>query len=527
MIYSGGEEAYPGNTHMYGLLLIPEGMKALRAATQYADREWQIMTESSSFVSEDIRRQRMILFSVAFASFMVNVDTYIVNISLPTIARAFGASTGDVSWIVLSYQLTITSLLMIFGKLGDRLGLKRVFIWGFGLFTLSSLFCGISPNLEILVLSRFIQGIGASVLYALTPAMVPRFLPEKVRGPAFGSLATATALGITVGTPLGGIITGFLSWHWIFLVNIPVGIAAIIVCQRVMPDDRPSAENGSEKKNGFDLAGALLSFVSSLTLIYGLSEGKDNGWLSPVIIGSFLLFAGTFYTFIRHEKSTKTPLLDLSLFRSRAFTFGNIASGLAYAFLAGNNFLMPFFLMNVKGLKSETAGFVFLTYSLVYMAVGPISGRLSLRISPRMLCTFGMALGGLSALLFSATLEADGMTWVFVYFVLLAVSIATFCTSNNNVVMGMAPEGKQGIVSGVFRMIMRFGMALGVCLFEMVFSLAAASTVHTGKAAMGKLTSGMLISGFHVTYIAGAVVCFLAMAASIIARDGGAGRAEP
>ncbi len=481
------------------------------------------MTDNGSCVPDDIRRQRLILFSVAFASFMVNVDTYIVNISLPTIAHAFGASTSDVSWIVLSYQLTITSLLMIFGKLGDRLGLKRVFIWGFGLFTVSSLFCGISPTLNILVLSRFIQGIGASVLYALTPAMVPKFLPEKVRGPAFGTLATATALGITVGTPLGGIITGFFSWHWIFLVNIPVGIAAILVCQRVMPNDTKHTKDPEKSDhNGFDILGASLSFASSLALIYGLSTGREKGWLSPLIAGSFLLFLGTFYTFIRWEKKTAAPLLDLSLFRNKAFTYGNIASGLAYAFLAGNNFLMPFFLMYVKGLKSEAAGFVFLTYSLVYMAIGPISGRLSLRINPRLLCTFGMALGGLSAILFAVTVNARGMVWVFVYFVLLAISIATFCTSNNNVVMGMAPEGKQGIVSGVFRMIMRFGMALGVCIFETIFSLAATANVHSAKAAMGKMSPEMMISGFHITYIAGAVVCFLAMTASIIAKDRGA-----
>lgn len=478
------------------------------------------MTDNESFVSEDNRRQRLILFSVAFASFMVNVDTYIVNISLPTIAHAFGASTGDVSWIVLSYQLTITSLLMIFGKLGDRLGLKRVFIWGFGLFTLSSLFCGISPTLDILVLSRFVQGIGASVLYALTPAMVPKFLPGKMRGPAFGTLATATALGITVGTPLGGIITGFLSWHWIFLVNIPVGIAAIYVCQRVMPNDtKITSDKDRKEHNSFDLPGAFLSFASSLALIYGLSTGQEKGWLSPAIAGSFLLFLGTLYTFIRHEKKTAAPLLDLSLFRNRAFTYGNIASGLAYAFLAGNNFLMPFYLMYVKGLKSEAAGFVFLTYSLVYMAIGPISGKLSLKINPRLLCTFGMALGGFSALLFAAKADSHGMFWVFVYFVLLAVSIATFCTSNNNVVMGMAPEGKQGIVSGVFRMIMRFGMALGVCIFETIFSYAATAAVHTGKAAMGKMSPEMMISGFHATYVVGAAVCFLAMAASIIARE--------
>jgi len=146
----------------------------------------------NSVIVEDPKRQRLVFFSIAFASFMVNVDTYIVNISLPTLARYFHAPASDVSWVVLSYQLAVTSLLLIFGKLGDRIGLKKVFLAGFTMFTASSVLCGCAPTLFILVLARFIQGIGASMLYALTPAMIPRFLPEKIRGPAFGALATAT-----------------------------------------------------------------------------------------------------------------------------------------------------------------------------------------------------------------------------------------------------------------------------------------------------------------------------------------------
>ena len=147
---------------------------------------------------EDKGRYRRILFSIAFASFMVNVDTYIVNISLPTIATAFHTSTANVSWVSMAYQLTVTGFLLIFGRLGDRMSVKKIFMFGYGLFACCTLMCGLSTSLWALILFRALEGIGASVLYALTPAMVPKFLPENMRGPAFGTLATAAALGVIV-----------------------------------------------------------------------------------------------------------------------------------------------------------------------------------------------------------------------------------------------------------------------------------------------------------------------------------------
>ncbi|MDD2502018.1 MAG: MFS transporter, partial [Geobacter sp.] len=232
---------------------------------------------------EDKGRYRRILFSIAFASFMVNVDTYIVNISLPTIAAGFHTSTANVSLVSMAYQLTVTGFLLIFGRLGDRMSIKKIFMFGYGLFTLSSLFCGLSNSLMALVISRALQGVGASVLYALTPAMVPKFLPENMRGPAFGSLATAAALGVMVGNPLGGIITGYLSWQWIFYINIPVGIVAMLVCWKVIPEE--DAVRGTERRQ-IDLPAALLSFLFLLGLMYSLNRVNEYGWRSPLIWGS-------------------------------------------------------------------------------------------------------------------------------------------------------------------------------------------------------------------------------------------------
>ncbi|NJD37006.1 MAG: DHA2 family efflux MFS transporter permease subunit [Geobacter sp.] len=457
-----------------------------------------------------------ILFSIAFATFMVNADSYIVNISLPVISSYFKVGTEAVSWVVMSYQLTVTALLLVFGTLGDRIGIKRLFMLGYGLFTLSSLFCAISPTLGWLVASRALQGIGASILYALTPAMVPRYLPPEKRGPAFGALATAAALGITVGTPLGGVITGLLSWHWAFLINIPIGIAAMLVAKRVLPADPAAAEK--TPLPAFDYAGSVFSALALVSLIYSFSKLNSLG-LAPTVLASAVLFVVSLVAFVLWERRVAHPLLDYSLFRSRAFNFGNLANFLCLCYLAGHNFITPFYLMTVKGLPTERAGAVFLLYSLIYMAMGPLAGQLSRRINPRLLCTTALLAGVLVSFGFSRLLGDSTMVPVYIYFVGLALVMATFIPSNNNVVMGMAPPGKQGAVSGSFRMVGRVGMTVGVCLFQTVFALAALQVGTLHADALQAVERTRLLSAFSTVYTVGAVLFAVAAVGSFMARE--------
>jgi EmrB/QacA subfamily drug resistance transporter len=462
----------------------------------------------------DRRRQRLIIFSVAFASFMVNLDTYIVNISLPAIARHFGASTSHVAWVMLSYHLIVTSLLVVVGKLGDRLGLKRVYQIGFGVFTLSSLLCGLAPSLGVLIAGRFVQGAGASMLYALTPAMIPRFLPERRRGPSYGTLATAAALGITLGTPLGGIITGLSSWHWIFLINLPVGVAAMLVCHRVIPDDHPDRSATAPAR--FDVTGALLVLVGSLGLMLVLSMGEHAGWRSPTILCGLAAAVTALGLFVWWELRTPQPLLDVRLFSSRAFTLGSVAGLLGCAFLAGHNFLMPFYLQLCKGLSPQTAGSVFLSYSVLYMLLGPFAGKLTLKVSPRIMCTVAMGLCTLTAATFAGTLALPSLAWVIVYFVGLAAAFSAFFTASNSAIIGTAPAGKQGVVSGTFGTICRFGLALGVCTFEVALTVATGAA-GSGKDVFAGVTRDTLTHGFRWAYLVGAGLCLLAMLVSALA----------
>lgn len=458
----------------------------------------------------------LILFSIAFATFMVNADSYIVNISLPAISGYFKASAEAVSWVVMSYQLTVTALLLLFGTLGDRIGIKRLFMLGYGLFTLSSLFCAISPGLGWLVASRAIQGVGASVLYALTPAMVPRYLPPEQRGAAFGALATAAALGISVGTPLGGIITGLLSWHWAFLINIPIGIVAMIVCHKVLPSDTLIEREAVSAP--FDYPGAVLSAMVLASLIYSLSKVGVLGVGSPHIIIMVTVFLASLAMFVIRERHAVNPLLDYALFRSPSFNFGNAANFLCLAYLAGHNFITPFYLVIIKKLPTERAGTVFLLYSLIYMGMGPLAGRLSKRINPRMLCTVALFLGVLVSFGFSRFLGSGGMLPVYGYFVGLALVMATFIPSNSNLVMGMAEKGKLGAVSGSFRMVGRVGMTMGVCLFQTLFAYFAMHSGNLHVEALKGLDPAELLPSVSMVYSVGAAMFAVAAVCSFLAR---------
>lgn len=460
------------------------------------------------------RRHRLILLSIAFATFMVNLDSYIVNISLPAITEWFGTDTASASWVIVAYQLTVTGLLLAFGVLGDRIGIRRFFLVGYGVFTLSSLLCGASPSLGWLVAGRALQGVGGAVLYALTPAMVPKFLPPAMRGAAFGLLATAAALGISVGTPLGGVLTGVLSWHWAFFINLPIGIGAMALCARVIPDDAP--QTGAPRP--FDTPGAVLSMVALLALVQGLTHLDVGGLAAPSTLTAFAVAVAAALAFVWRQRHTDHPLVDLALFRDRTFGLGNAANLLCLTCLAGHNFIVPFYLTLIKGMPPERAGFVFLLYSLVYMAVGPLVGMLGgRRVSSRTLCSLGLALGVVVFVLFSLGLRIDAMWPVYAYFVGMALVMATFIPSNSAVVMGSAPPGKQGTVAGSFRMVGRIGMTLGVTLFQALLALHLAGAGSLSVERLRQLGAAHLLPAFSWVYLAGAGLFALGLICSLAA----------
>jgi len=462
------------------------------------------------------KKVRWVVFSVAFAVFMVRLDGYVVNISLPSLARYFQVGANEVSWVVLSYLLVMTGSTLICGKLVDRVGLKKIFVGGYGLFTLGSFLCGISPTVLFLDAARCLQGAGGAMMITGGMAGIPRYLPRHIVGWAFGVCSLANSLGIMVGAPLGGIITGFLSWRWIFLINIPVGITAFIISRRNLPAD-PGAATVPAKPT-FDIAGSILSFTGLTALVFALSMGNGMGWTNMIIIAALSVAFFSLTAFFLQEKSTRDPILKLSLFRDRNFSLATLTTLLALMLLAGGNFLVPFYLEIVKGLRPEHVGAVVMIYSLVYMPIGPYAGKLSDRCDPRRLCTIAMLLAATACVVFAVSIPLPGLTPVVVYLILLAVAYALFFPANNNLVMTLAPSENQGAASAIYTNVMNVGMVLGVCLFEGMFShsLPAGLSLRDLPAGADSENLTAVSAAFQSAFLVGAFFSIAAFVASFI-----------
>ncbi|MBV6506872.1 MAG: Riboflavin transporter RibZ [Syntrophorhabdaceae bacterium] len=466
------------------------------------------------------QRDYMIVLSIAFASFLARLNLYTVNVSLPTISRAFNIGTSEASQIVTAYLVVITGTLILFGKLGDKLGFKDLFIIGYIVFILGSLLCGLSQGIYSLIASRFLQGLGSSILLATSFAMIAQTIPREKLGWAFGINATATAIGVAAGAPLGGIIAGYFSWRLVFLINIPLGVIAIFFALRYLPSSNTPQSNAMTKSGGFDILGAILSFSALSVLLYVINEGSKRGWTSPTVLMFAVASVLLFICFVLWEKQCANPLLDTGMLKSGGFVFALLATTMAYMLIAGNSFLLPFFLELVKGINSAQTGMVLLTYSLIYVFVSPYAGKLSDRTNPVRMCAIAMLSGAVNTFVFAYTMRLSGIVPVIVFLGWLGFSYVFFLSPINSLVMGLAPKGKEGAASGLLNTAINLSMVFGVAVFELIFSQSLSGSAQGGINLNDLRGSQVLLyRGFSYSYVAGGLMCLAAMAFSIMVKQ--------
>ncbi len=462
--------------------------------------------------------QRLTIFTIALAAFMGSLDVTIVNISLPTISMYFDVGTGMVSWIVLAYLLVMSSFLLAFGKIGDLKGFKRVFLAGFAVFVAGSFLCAIAPSIKLLIAFRMLQALGAAMLTAIGPAMVTVFLPPEIRGKALGIVATFASLGIAMGPPIGGLLTSFLSWRWIFFINIPVGIVAILIGKAVLPESEPRLAG---QKARFDLLGAALVFLALFGLVFGMNMGQELGWTSPAIagclIGSLVLAA----VFVLRESRFSEPLVDLKLFRNMSFTSANGAVLLVMLVYGGAVFLFPFYLEYVKGLGTDVAGLILMVPSIATIIVAPRAGALSDRIGSRKICVAAAVMCVVGFYLLSFLDAESSRTFIFVALVILGLSLGMFLPPNSNLVMAQSPAEKCGIASSLMMTARNVGTVIGIAVFETVFSARVQMAGLSDGAVQGGASLIPLTLGFHDAFLVGAGFSLLAVILSAAARDVG------
>jgi EmrB/QacA subfamily drug resistance transporter len=412
-----------------------------------------------------IETKWLVLVAVGIGTFMSALDGSVVNTILPVIRDYFGSDVETIEWVVTVYLLVVSGLLLSLGRLGDLRGNKAVYLWGFVIFVFGSALSGLSSAPVYLIAARAFQALGAAMLFANSPAILTKTFPASQRGQALGLQGTMTYLGLTTGPFLGGWLADTFSWHAVFFINVPVGLLAAWLSWRVIPKDIPA-----ERAEQFDLRGAFVFMTGLVALLLGLNQGGNWGWFSPLtlglIIASFVILA----IFIRIESRAPAPMLDLSLFRRRLFNMAALSPVLNYLCVYSALFLMPFYLIQGRGLNAAQAGLILTAQPLVMALVAPFAGTLSDRIGSRIPSTLGMLILGVGLFLLSRLTVTSPLIHAVLGLAVSGLGVGIFVAPNNSALMGAAPRSRQGIASGVLALARNVGMVLGIGLSGAIFT---------------------------------------------------------
>jgi EmrB/QacA subfamily drug resistance transporter len=451
----------------------------------------------------DENRKWWTLGALAFALFMIMLDNTVVNVALPSIQRDLGVGLSELEWTVNAYALTFAVIMLSGGKLADFFGRRRVFLLGLVIFTASSLACGLATTGEMLIGARTVQGIGAALMLPATLSIISATFPPRQRGTAIGIWAGVSAMALAIGPLIGGLITEHIDWSWIFFVNVPIGVVGLLVGRVVI---RESRDTSTEQR--LDIPGLLASGVGLFALTFALIEANSYGWTDPVIVGLFVLSAVSLAVFVLLELHQRSPMLDLSLFRSSTFAGANVVALLVTLAMFGVFFFMSLYMQNILGYSATKTGAAFLPLTILIILIAPIAGRSSDRIGSRSLMTVGMICLAASLAIFSR-LGLDSNFWdIFPGLIVGGVGMGLVMTPMTAAALGSVPVEKSGVGSGVLNTFRQVGGALGIA----VMGAIVASYVDLSG---GRPDPSSFVDGFQVALrvcvgfaLVGAVVAF-------------------
>ncbi|MET0818405.1 MAG: DHA2 family efflux MFS transporter permease subunit, partial [Solirubrobacteraceae bacterium] len=459
--------------------------------------------------SPPVRSRWLALVVLCAGMLMIILDGTIVNVALPSIQDDLGFSQADLAWVVNAYLIAFGGLLLLAGRLGDLIGRKRMFLSGLVLFTLASLLCGLATSQGLLIGARFLQGVGGAMTSAVILGMIVTMFPEpREQAKAIGIYSFVASAGASIGLLAGGVLTEAISWHWIFFVNVPIGVATAVLALRLI-----AHEEGLGLRHGADVLGAVLVTGSLMLGVYTIVEAGSNGWGSAQTLGQGLVALALMAFFLARQAIAAEPLLPLRLFRSRNVSGANVILMLLVAGLFGMFFLGSLYLERVLGYEAIEIGLAFLPVSVGI-------GVLSLFVSPRLGLKFGpraVLLGGLTlitlALLWMARLPVEGEFLVDLLpaMLLLGAGAGISFPQIMTLAMSSATPQDSGLLSGLINTTQQVGAAIGLAVLATLATERSEELVREGATGASALTSGYTLAfaigaGFVIAAIAVAVV---------------------
>jgi EmrB/QacA subfamily drug resistance transporter len=424
---------------------------------------------------------------------MISLDSLVVATALSTIHKDLDASLSSLEWTVNAYNLSFAVLLLTGAALGDRFGRKRMFIGGFGLFSLASVACALSPNVGTLIASRAIQGVGAAVVMPLALTQLSAAVPPQLRGKALGIFSGVTGLATFLGPFIGGSVSQGLAWQWIFWFNLPIGVIAILLATARI-------EESTGPHNRFDIGGVVLVTGGAFGLVWGLMRGNPEGWGSSEVLLSLIGGALLIVAFVLWEIRTKAPMLPMRFFKIRAFTTANVANFALFGSLYGTLFLLAQYLQNALGYGPFGAGLRLMPWTATLMVCAPIAGILADKLGERLLMVVGLLLNAIGMGWLSAVARSDSS---------YAGIILPLIVGGCGISMAM-PAAQKSVVGAV--KLQEIGQASGAIttlrIFGGVFGIAILTAVFTGSGG-GFATSKAFADGFGPAMFAAAIVAFI------------------
>ena len=441
-----------------------------------------------------------ILFIVLMSTFMSTLDSSVVNVALPKMATALNVTTSSIQLVVTSYLIVIAGIVLIFGRLGDMFGKSKMFKFGVSLFTLGSLFCGLTSSFPILIMARVVQAIGAAGTMANNQGIITETFAKNERGKALGFLGISVALGSIVGPGLGGIIVGAASWEFIFLINVPVGIIALFYSNKLLPKDN------NKVQGKLDGIGAILFMFTIVPLFMALEEGLNIGFTDPIIILGFIIAIISFIAFIFVEKRKENPLLQLQIFSNKLFSLSIFCAFITFIAIFCNNIVLPFYLQDVMNFSPQHAGLILMVNPLILIVVSPVSGTLSDKIGSEVLTFIGLILVSLGLFLIS-TFNVDSTLLSMILFIgIMSIGMGLFQPPNNSLIMSTVPRDKLGIAGSINALVRNVGMVCGIALATtllysmMSFKIGYRVTDYVAG------RNDVFIYGMRAVYIAAAII---------------------
>ena len=472
-------------------------------------------------MSVEGRRRWLALVVLCLGDLMIVLDTTIVNVALPSIRADLGFSETSLAWVVNAYLLTFGGFLLLGGRLGDLYGHRRLFLVGISLFTGASICCGLAGSQGFLVGARAVQGLGGAVVSAVALSLIMTLFTEPAdRAKAMGVFGFVAAGGGSIGVLLGGVLTDTLDWHWIFLVNVPIGIAVFALTLMLLPADRGAAGAGR-----LDVAGAVTVTASLMLAVYAIVNGNDAGWTSARTLGLLAAAAALLATFLAIEARVASPLVPLGLFRKRNIAVSNAVGVLWAAAMFAWFFLSALYLQLVLGYSPLEVGLAFLPANLIMGAFSlGLSAKIVMRFGIRGPLAVGLGLSALGLLLF-ARAPVDGSVAVDVIPSMVLLGLGAGIAFNPMLLAAMSDvdPSEAGLASGVVNTSFMMGGALGLAVLA---SLAASRT--SSLLASGDSTLEALTGGYHAAFLVGALFALAGavLGATLLTAPGPAAHTE-